>query len=278
MPGGVTAVAFLCVQSGVDLAFFALHVRGVLTDGAPSFHAWAYAWLLTYAHLLLSYCVASFSDPGFVAADWAAAAAPRLAAGDGRFCAKCAMPCPLRAAHCSVCERCVAMHDHHCFFIGNCVGARNFRAFLNLLIAFPAHAAATMVCAFHSMGLPGRGGPHALVLAAGMLYFVCFTLIVLTQAGPQILFAVRNSNWEELDSRAAAQRAYRDAGIEQVWEFDTGSVVENLRQRLGRNPLLWCVPLPNDDPPVFTRNGRFVPIKREPAKPEGRSKARAVAV
>ena len=41
------------------------------------------------------------------------------------FCTVCHNDQPLRARHCSQCKECVAMFDHHCPFLGNCVGEKN---------------------------------------------------------------------------------------------------------------------------------------------------------
>ena len=51
------------------------------------------------------------------------------------FCDKCGFAPPLRSHHCKVCDKHVAMFDHHCHFIGTCIGERNHCRFWWFLTA-----------------------------------------------------------------------------------------------------------------------------------------------
>jgi len=50
-------------------------------------------------------------------------------------CSTCNLAKPARSKHCSLCGVCVAMCDHHCPWINNCVGRGNYRWFLALLLS-----------------------------------------------------------------------------------------------------------------------------------------------
>lgn len=120
-----------------------------LIDLAPN--GW---WPLLIACVILPLTIyyfvrASTSDPGIFlplppepAYKWHAISQEIMVDGKSvqlRYCSTCNIHRPPRCIHCTICNNCVEQFDHHCPWLGTCVGKGNYRqfflflTFLNLL-------------------------------------------------------------------------------------------------------------------------------------------------
>ncbi|RUP49903.1 DHHC palmitoyltransferase-domain-containing protein [Jimgerdemannia flammicorona] len=59
-----------------------------------------------------------------------------------KYCETCKIYRPPRASHCRQCDNCVENEDHHCIWLNNCIGRRNYRPFFTFIFT------ATVMCLY----------------------------------------------------------------------------------------------------------------------------------
>ncbi|CAH7690629.1 DHHC palmitoyltransferase-domain-containing protein [Phakopsora pachyrhizi] len=52
-----------------------------------------------------------------------------------KWCSTCESYRPPRSSHCRICDCCIEGIDHHCNYLNNCIGARNYRTFFAFLVS-----------------------------------------------------------------------------------------------------------------------------------------------
>ena len=111
---------------------------------------------LLYIITMILLLIASFSDPGILQRypchDNIIMERKEVRIVQGgvlrnyRYCGSCSIMRPPRSTHCGDCNNCVERFDHHCPWIGNCTGKRNYKYFYFFLIFL--NIMTVLICVF----------------------------------------------------------------------------------------------------------------------------------
>lgn len=126
-----------------------------------------------------------------------------------RFCRSCLKYQPLRTKHCHECHRCVRTMDHHCPWLGNCVGEKNRFWFFWFLVAQTVELIWAMV-----EGVQAFNGARELsiddsnigkvifltiYLTVVFIVMLCLVIMVICLVGYHVFLAASNmTTWENI--------------------------------------------------------------------------------
>eukprot|EP01025_Chloroclados_australasicus_P049237 TRINITY_DN5597_c0_g2_i1.p2 TRINITY_DN5597_c0_g2~~TRINITY_DN5597_c0_g2_i1.p2 ORF type:complete len:407 (+),score=51.80 TRINITY_DN5597_c0_g2_i1:647-1867(+) len=179
-PSLLITIALVVIPSGVYLGLVAPHLGDRLH--------WASVGIGSSLILLVlsSLFATAFKNPGIIKrrhmSSEALKSVPKYqhVAVNGqevmvKFCMTCHLQRPPRCSHCAVCDNCVEKFDHHCPWMGTCIGRRNYRPFLVFVISTTVlcyYVAGTSVALLVDVGLEKDGiaalrhSPAAVILGA----------------------------------------------------------------------------------------------------------------
>lgn len=190
--------------------------------------------------VMTSYFRSLLLGPGFVPFKWS----PKCDSDCQflQFCTFCDGYKPPRAHHCRRCNRCCMKMDHHCIWLGKCVGFRNQASFLTFLFGavFGALHATCMIVRFSYVQLwirlsiepnivlavmVGSGFGLGTVIAVGMLLISQIKIALRNETSIES-WIIEKANWrrkEVLKTNQAYQFPY-DFGS---WRVNLSKIMDN---------------------------------------------------
>ena len=178
----IAAVVILLTATGIYNAFT---IRGLLTEETFNFIPIVVISEIAFLFTLINFFQTAFTDPGVLPKEKAQEdenefhvplyktvsinnITVRL-----KYCDTCKFYRPPRTSHCSMCNRCIENFDHHCPWVNNCVGKRNYKFFFCFLTALAFHTLLTMsLCIYRVVVKPIWSDVPSLVVA-----IICFIVI-----------------------------------------------------------------------------------------------------
>ncbi|KAJ8759125.1 hypothetical protein K2173_004132 [Erythroxylum novogranatense] len=200
---------------------------------------------------LFCFFVCVLTDPGHVPSSYVpdveetllSDQEPHIKSSESRKCDKCCNYKPPRAHHCRVCRRCVLRMDHHCLWINNCVGYRNYKAFfilvLNATVATLYSSVILIICSFQ-LNFKGKLPLKLFYVLSGVMMF-SLSIALGTFLGWHFYLITQNMTTIEYYEGIRAAWLVKKSGQNYRHPFNIG-VYKNITLVLGPNMLKWLCP------------------------------------
>eukprot|EP00005_Dracoamoeba_jomungandri_P006982 CAMPEP_0174271958 /NCGR_PEP_ID=MMETSP0439-20130205/49581_1 /TAXON_ID=0 /ORGANISM="Stereomyxa ramosa, Strain Chinc5" /LENGTH=271 /DNA_ID=CAMNT_0015362255 /DNA_START=74 /DNA_END=889 /DNA_ORIENTATION=+ len=190
-----------------------------------------------------------------------------------RFCARCEEFKPPRSHHCRECNACTLKMDHHCPWVGNCVGLKNQKYFVVFLIYASVGLLYAVVIYLwrliqifttYTIFVRRRGGHRVededmgsgedvptvqiILLVTNLLIMIPICLSLFCLMSYQLGLVFENlTTIEEYENHVMKRKAERN-GDKWKWYYDLGWR-ENTIQVLGDKIYMWFLPVPHVSAP-----------------------------
>lgn len=162
------------------------------------------------------------------------------------YCEKCHLPKLLRSKHCRVCGKCIRMYDHHCVWLGTCVGEKNQRNFCiflflesALLIAFIDAVLQGFSPIFRASSMSGWIRQNILGMI-GVAVPLLFLFLLLPHLIMQVVFVLTNQTSREFFDRSTLP--YLADVPDNVHPFSKGAIMNLYLFCMQRHPEQYQLP------------------------------------
>ncbi|MBN3274043.1 ZDH14 palmitoyltransferase, partial [Polyodon spathula] len=169
-----------------------------------------------------------------------------------KYCFTCKIFRPPRASHCSLCDNCVERFDHHCPWVGNCVGKRNYRFFYMFILSLSfltififAFVIAHVIHRSHQTGFLNalKDSPARYPFTGLVCFFSVWSIVGLSGFHTYLISSNQTTN-EDIKGSWSTKR-----GKENYNPYSHGNIVSNCCVAL-------CGPIP---PSLIDRRGFIQP-------------------
>jgi palmitoyltransferase ZDHHC5/8 len=152
------AWSLLLTSTGVYFTLVLPEIFDILNENFIYWSCVLAIQFLIFIHTLMNFALATFKDPGRYAKQdedlnddsFKSPLYKNILIKNNlvktKWCSSCNFYRPLRCSHCSICDACIDQFDHHCPWLSNCVGKRNYRFFIQFLFFIILHMISIFTC------------------------------------------------------------------------------------------------------------------------------------